>query len=60
MRYGLGAPGGRTMTLSDISAAYGVTTERIRQIEDSGLRRLREPDRAAGVARVTAMLAECE
>ena len=58
MRYGLGAPDGRTMTLSDISAAYGVTTERIRQIEDSGLRRLRDPARAAGVRRVADMMAE--
>jgi RNA polymerase sigma factor (sigma-70 family) len=49
LRYGLAAPGGRTMTLLDISTAYGVTTERIRQIEDSGLRRLRDPLRAAGV-----------
>lgn len=49
LRYGLAAPGGHTMTLLDISAAYGVTTERIRQIEDSGLRRLRDPLRAAGV-----------
>jgi RNA polymerase primary sigma factor len=60
MRYGLGGRRGRTMTLSDISAAYGVTTERIRQIEDSGLRRLREPGRAEGVATAAAMIGEVE
>lgn len=60
MRYGLGGRRGRTMTLSDISAAYGVTTERIRQIEDSGLRRLREPGRAEGVATAAAMIGEAE
>ena len=60
MRYGLGGRRGRTMTLSDISAAYGVTTERIRQIEDSGLRRLRESGRAEGVATAAALIGEGE
>ena len=42
MRYGLDADG-RSMSLMDISSAYGVTRERIRQIELKALRKLRHP-----------------
>ena len=41
MRYGLHRTDGRGMTLGDLSAAYGVTKERIRQIEETALAKLR-------------------
>lgn len=41
MRYGLHTQDGRGMTLGDLSAAYGLTKERIRQLEDSALHKLR-------------------
>ncbi|CAL8466126.1 g5662 [Coccomyxa elongata] len=41
MRYGLHRQDGRGMTLSDLSAAYGLTKERIRQLEESALQKLR-------------------
>lgn len=40
-RYGLW-PDGKSLGLSEVGAAYGLTQERIRQIEESGLARLRE------------------
>jgi len=43
MRYGLQTLDGRVMTLVDISEAYGVTRERVRQIELKALRKLRNP-----------------
>ena len=43
MRYGLATADGKCMTLVDIGAAYGVTRERIRQIEEKALRKLRQP-----------------
>lgn len=50
MRYGLASADGRTMTLKDIGRAYGVTRERIRQIEDKALRKLRHPCRSVSLA----------
>lgn len=47
MRYGLDAADGRAMTLIDLSSAYGVTRERIRQIELKALRKLRHPSSLA-------------
>ncbi|KAK9902018.1 hypothetical protein WJX75_001343 [Coccomyxa subellipsoidea] len=41
MRYGLHRQDGRGMTLGDLSAAYGLTKERIRQLEESALHKLR-------------------
>ena len=41
MRYGLHRADGRGMTLGDLSAAYGVSKERIRQLEEAALRKLR-------------------
>ncbi|KAK3248015.1 hypothetical protein CYMTET_42506 [Cymbomonas tetramitiformis] len=49
MRYGLASADGRTMTLKDIGRAYGVTRERIRQIEDKALRKLRHPCRSVSL-----------
>ncbi|CAG9463041.1 unnamed protein product [Pedinophyceae sp. YPF-701] len=47
MRYGLARDDGGTMTFNDIGAAYGLTRERIRQIEDKALRKLQHPLRRA-------------
>jgi len=44
MRYGL--LDGRTHTLEDVGKAFGVTRERIRQIESKALRKLRHPGRS--------------
>ena len=41
MRYGLHRPDGQGMTLSDVSAAYGITKERIRQLEELAMYKLR-------------------
>jgi RNA polymerase primary sigma factor len=43
MRYGL--QGGQTQTLDEVSVAFKLTRERIRQIEVKALRKLRYPDR---------------
>lgn len=43
MRYGLATADGSTMTLKDIGRTYGLTRERIRQIEEKALRKLRHP-----------------
>ena len=43
MRYGLHRPDGQAMSLHDISAAYGLSKERIRQIEEAALGKLRLP-----------------
>ena len=43
MRYGLHRPDGQSMSLHDISAAYGLSKERIRQIEEAALGKLRLP-----------------
>ncbi|CAD7698155.1 unnamed protein product [Ostreobium quekettii] len=47
MRYGLHRPGGASMKLWDISSVYGLSPERIRQIEEKALRKLRRPWRKA-------------
>jgi len=44
MRYGL--RDGRPYTLEEVGQAFGVTRERIRQIETKALRKLRHPGRS--------------
>jgi RNA polymerase primary sigma factor len=46
LRLRFGLRGGRTHTLQEVAQVYGLTRERIRQIEKEALRRLRHPSRA--------------
>lgn len=46
MHYGLMTEDGKSMTLKDIGVAYGLSRERIRQIESTALDKLRHPTRA--------------
>jgi RNA polymerase primary sigma factor len=48
LRYGL--RDGRPRTLDEVARTYGITRERVRQIEIRGLLKLREPDRSARLA----------
>jgi RNA polymerase primary sigma factor len=41
-----GLEGGRPMTLQEIARELGVTRERVRQLRDRALKRLRESDTA--------------
>ena len=49
LRYGLN--GRQPMTLEEVGEAFGVTRERIRQIENNTLKRLKAPARGAVPAR---------
>jgi len=41
LRFGIGQPYGEAMSLHDVSKRYGVSKERIRQIEKNCLKKLR-------------------
>ena len=45
LRYGL--EDGRMRTLEEIGRVFGVTRERVRQIESKAMRKLKQPDRNA-------------
>ena len=47
LRFGLGD--GRSRTLEEVGWEFGVTRERIRQIENKALRKLRHPKRSRGL-----------
>jgi RNA polymerase primary sigma factor len=46
LRLRFGLENGRTYTLEEVGEKFGLTRERIRQIEGKALRRLRHPMRA--------------
>jgi RNA polymerase primary sigma factor len=48
LRFGL--RDGRPRSLDEIAQVYGITRERVRQIESRGLEKLRQPDRSARLA----------
>lgn len=43
MRFGLATANGKPATLEEVGAVFALTRERIRQIEASALRKLRQP-----------------
>ena len=46
LEYRFGINGGKSMTLEEVGAIFGVTRERIRQVESKALRKLKHPSRA--------------
>jgi RNA polymerase primary sigma factor len=51
LRFGL--KDGRARSLDELARQFGVTRERVRQIESRGLKKLRDPDRSARLAGFT-------
>lgn len=52
LRYRFGMKGDRPHTLEEIGQIYGLTRERVRQLEDKAMRKLRHPARAAALREV--------
>ena len=50
LRLYFGLDGGREHTLEEIGALFGVTRERVRQLRDRALKRLREGDAGRALA----------
>jgi len=51
MHYGLAiTQHGRSMTRFDVGSTYGISCERVRQIEENAMRKLREPTRLGALA----------
>lgn len=57
-RFGLAASGNSPKTLEAIGQGYGITRERVRQIEEDALKRLRKSEDFAGLAGVFSELKE--
>jgi RNA polymerase primary sigma factor len=53
LRFGL--KDGRARTLDEVASAFGITRERIRQIESRGLDKLRQPERSDSLAELAGM-----
>ncbi|HPA46661.1 MAG TPA: sigma-70 family RNA polymerase sigma factor, partial [bacterium] len=47
LRYGIG--GSKTFTLDEVAERFGVTRERVRQLEVRALRKMRHPRRAVAI-----------
>jgi RNA polymerase primary sigma factor len=52
LRYRFGMKGDRPHTLEEIGQIYGLTRERVRQLEDKAMRKLRHPARAAALREI--------
>lgn len=52
LRYRFGMKGNRPHTLEEIGQIYGLTRERVRQLEDKAMRKLRHPARAAALREI--------
>lgn len=52
MRFGFGNNDGKPRTLESIAKEFNVTRERIRQIEQNALRKMRKPDRCGQLPRI--------
>ena len=52
LRYRFGLKGDHPHTLEEIGKIYGLTRERVRQLEDKAMRKLRHPARAAALREI--------